>query len=180
MGEPLENKKVAMIIAFRDFNEEEYLLPRQVLESAGAEITVVSDSPGTAIGVNGEGAQVNMLLKDLDPRIFDAIVFIGGVGCLEHLDNEVSYKILKEAVNFEITIAAICISPVILAKAGVLKDKTATVWSSLLNKSSLKILKENGVIYQNALVIIDEKIITASGAEGAREFGEAIMSVLTI
>jgi len=179
MPKNLKGKKVAMIIAFRDFRDAEYFIPKEILERAGAEITTVSNKKGTAIGADGGDTEVNLLLEDLNPADFDGVVFIGGPGCLEALDNENSYRITREAVSQNKVLASICISPVILAKAGVLEGEKATVWSSPLDRSPVKILKENGAIYQDEAVVVDGKIITANGPDAAEEFGQAIVEVLT-
>lgn len=175
----LENKKVAMVIAFKDFRDEEYFVPKEILEEVEAEVKTASNKMGTAIGADGGEVEVDLLLSDLNPADFDAIVFIGGPGCLDNLDNEESYRVVKETVSRNKVLAAICISPVILAKAGVLEGKKATVWSSPMDKSPVKILEENGAIYQDELVVVDGKIITANGPAAAKKFGEAIVEVLT-
>jgi protease I len=173
------SKKVAMIIAFTDFKDEEYFIPKEILEKAGIEVMTVSNSEGIAQGVGGGETEVDISINELETENYDGLIFVGGPGCLENLDNESSYKIARGAVNQNKVLAAICISPVILAKAGVLKGKKATVWSSLLDKRSIKILQENGVDYQENDLVIDEKIITASGPAVAEEFGQAIVKALT-
>ena len=178
MGETLKGKKVAMIIAFKNFRDEEYFIPKEVLETAGAEIKTISTKTGEAIGSQGGEAEVDITLDELRISDFDAIVFIGGQGAPEYLDNDTSYKIAQEAVSEKKILAAICIAPTILAKAGVLSEKKATVWSSLLDKKAVKVLKENGVIYQDDPIVVDGNIITANGPEAAKEFGEAISSLL--
>ena len=178
-GKTIENKKIAMIVAHRDFRDEEYFVPKEILEGAGAEVKTASNKMGRALGADGGDVEVELLLENLNPADFDAIVFIGGPGCLENLDNEDSYKVARETVSQGKVLASICISPTILAKAGVLKGKKATVWSSSMDKSSVKILEENGAIYQDEVVVIDGKIITGNGPEAAKDFGEAIIEVLT-
>jgi len=174
----LENKKIVMIIAFRDFRDEEYFTPREILEKAGAEIKTASNKIGTAIGADGGEVGIDLLVSELNPAEFDAVVFIGGPGCLKNLDNEDSYKVAKETISQNKVLAAICISSTILAKAGVLQGKKATVWSSIMDKSAVKILKEKGAIYQDTPVVVDGKIITGSGPAAAKEFGEAIIKAL--
>ena len=86
---------------------------------------------------------------------------------------------LKREVKQNKVLAAICISPIILTKAGVLKGKKATVWSSPLDKSWIKVLQESGqAIYQEEDVVVDGKIITANGPAAAGRFGQAIVEVL--
>lgn len=70
---------------------------------------------------------------------------------------------------------AICIAPAILAKAGVLKGKKATVWSSLMDKSAVKILEKSGADYLPDSVVADGKVITATGPLAAKEFAEKII-----
>ena len=175
----LQGKKIAMVIAFRDFRDEEYFIPKEILQGAGAEIKTVSNQMGTAIGADGGEAEVNLLISEINSADFDAVVFIGGPGALKYLDNENSYRVAKETISQNKVLASICISPVILAKAGVLEGKKATVWSSSLDRGPVKVLKSNGAIYQDRPVVVDEKIITGNGPAAAREFGGKIIELLT-
>lgn len=174
----LTGKKVAIIIAFRDFRDAEYFIPKEILESAGANIKTFSNKTGIAIGADGGDVQVDSLVKDLDPADFDAIVFIGGPGCLTSLDNEDSYNVARETISQNKLLASICISPVILAKAGVLEGKRATVWNSVMDKSPIKILQDNKAIFEDKPVVVDGNIITANGPSAAEEFGKAIVDKL--
>lgn len=174
----LANKKAVMIIAFRDFRDEEYFVPREILEKARVEVKTASNKKGTAIGADGGEVNVDLLISEINPADFDAVIFVGGPGCLENLDNESSYKVARETVSQAKVLAAICISPVILAKAGVLEEKKATVWSSPLDKNPIKILESNGAIYQEKSVVIDGNIVTANGPSAAKEFGQKIFDLL--
>jgi len=178
MEKILENKKIAMVIAFRDFKDEEYFVPREVLAKAGAEIKTASNQTGRAIGADGGEVNIDLLVSDINPGDFSALVFVGGPGCLKALDNEQSYKVVRATISQDKVLAAICISPVILAQAGVLRGKRATVWSSLMDKGPIKVLEGNEAEYLANPVVVDGKIITASGPAAAREFGEKIVEVL--
>ena len=175
----LANKKAAMIIAFKDFRDEEYFVPKEILEKAGAEVKTASNKIGTAIGADGGEVKVDLLVSEINPTDFYAIIFIGGPGCLKNLDDESSYRVAQETVSQNRVLASICISPVILAKAGVLEGRKATVWSSVMDRSSVRILKDNGTIYQDEDVVVDGKIITGNGPAAAKEFGQAIVEALT-
>ncbi len=168
-------KRVAMIIAFNNFKDEEYLDTKEELKKGGIEIEVVSNSIGIAKGVGGTKVEIKKTIKELNIDDYDGIVFIGGSGALENLDNSDSYKIAKEAISKNKILAAICISPVILAKSGVLNGKKATVWSSTLDKSPIKELEKNGAIYLDQLVVVDGKIITGNGPKAAHQFGKTIV-----
>jgi len=171
-------KKIAMIIAFRDFRDEEYFIPKQTLETAGAEIITISTSFGKAIGKLGGEAEINILLKDLKVADYDAILFIGGPGAANYIEDKVCHKIAGEAVENNKVLGAICIAPVILAKAGVLDGKKATVWSSVMDKSAIKILEENGAIFQKDSVVVDGEIVTGNGPGAAKGFAEKIIEII--
>lgn len=172
------SKKVALIVAFRDFRDEEYFIPKQILESFGIEVKTVSTNFGKAVGVSGGEAEVDLLLANFNVEDFDAVVFIGGAGAVKFMDDEKAHFVAKEALKKDKILAAICIAPTILAKAGVLAAKKATVWSSPLDKSAIKILKERGAIYQEDSVVKDGKIITANGPLAAKKFGEVLVESL--
>ena len=178
VSKPLENRKIAMIIAFRDFRDEEYFITKQTLEIAGAQITIFSRETGIAIGSQGGEAKVNLTLDDLRPERFNAVLFIGGAGAAKLMDNAQAHQIAHETANSEILLGAICIAPTILARAGVLRGREATVWSSGMDKSAVKILKEEGAKYKNEEVVVDGNIITANGPPSARKFAEAVIEKL--
>ena len=174
----IKRGKAAMIVAFRDFQDMEYFVSKGILEVNNIEVKTVSTNKGTAIGSYGGEAKIDILLEDLKVNDFDTIIFIGGGGCLKYLDNENSYKITRETVSEKKLLAAICISPVILAKSGVLEGKKATVWSSPMDKSPIKALREHGTIYLEENIVIAGGIITAPGPQAAEEFGEKIVELM--
>ena len=179
MTETLQNKKIVMVIAFKNFRDEEYYTPKKIFEKAGIEVKTASSQKGQAFGVDGGVAEIDYLVSEVNPADFDAVVFVGGPGCLQCLDNDNSYRLVEETVSQDRILGSICISPVILAKAGALKGRQATVWSSPLNRNPVKILQEYGAIYKKEPVVIDGKIITGNGPAAAKEFGETIVKALT-
>ncbi len=174
----MERKKIAMVIAFREFQDEEYFIPKQILKQSGAEVDTVSSSLGEAIGKLGGEAEVDILIKDLKIEDYDAILFIGGPGAQKYIDDETCHQIARETVKTDKVLGAICVAPIILAKAGVLEGKKATVWSSPMDKFGVKILQSSGTIYQSEPVVVDGKIITADGPMAAKKFAETIIEIL--
>jgi len=172
-------KKIAMVIAFNGFKDSEYLLPKSIFKKAGHAVLTTSNQTGQARGSEGAKTDVDTPIDNLNVNTLDAIVFIGGSGCLDNLDNQNSYHLAREACQHGKILAAICIAPVILAKSGVLKEKKATVWSSPDNQSPVEILKNNKVIYTDETIVTDGNIITANGAEAATEFAHTILDFFT-
>jgi protease I len=176
---PLNNKKVAAVIAFRGFRDIEYFVPVDILKRAGAGIKVISSKTGKAVGDEGGEVEVDMNITQADLTKFDAVVFVGGPGMSDNLDNPDFQQLAIKAEELGLLIGAICIAPALLAKAGILKGKKATVWSSPLDKTAIKILEENGAEFQDSDVVIDGKIITAAGPHAAEEFGWKLAGLLT-
>ena len=173
-----KDKKIAMVISFRSFRDEEYFIPKDIFEKQGIKVFTVSEKLGTAIGGGGGDTEVDLTFDDLNVADFDAVVFTGGPGAYKYIEDEKVHRIVKYAFDSKKILAAICVSPMILAKAGVLREKKATVWSSSLERGPIKILKENGAEYQDKPVVKDGNIITAKGPDAAREFAEEIIQVL--
>ena len=171
-------KKIALIIAFKGFMDEEYFIPLQNFNDAGFEVVTVSTSLGTALGFYGAEAEVDILIEDLNVKEFDAIVFIGGNGTVKHLDDPDFHNVAKDAVKNEKLLGAICFAPAIIAKAGVLAGKKATIWSSNTDRRTIKILKEGGVEYVDEDVVVDGNVITANGPQSAEKFAKEIVKIL--
>lgn len=172
--EVVHMKKVVMIIAQKNFRDEELLHPKKVLEEAGIIVKVASLTLKPASGMLGAEVMPDVALEDIDVKDFDAIVFVGGSGANIYWDHSFAHKIANDAYSAGKVVAAICIAPVTLARAGLLKSKKATVFSSEIGK-----LKDAGAIYTGKAVEKDGKIITASGPQAAAEFGKQIAKALS-
>jgi len=170
-------KKIAIIIAFRNFCDEEYFIPRDIFLKAGLDVSTISSEKGIAIGGSGGEAEVDISFENFNFSEFDAIVFVGGPGAYKYIDDQSIWQIIRDAIKQGKILAAICIAPVILARAGVLEGRKATVWSSVMDKKPIHILEENGAEYQDKTVVQDGKIITANGPPSAQEFAETILEM---
>lgn len=169
----LVGKKVVMIIAPDNFRDEELLEPKQVLTEKGVEVKVASTSLETAKGMLGAEVKPDMLISDIKPEDWDAIILVGGTGASKYWENFSIHSMLNEAVKQNKIVGAICIAPVTLANAGILSSKKATVYQSEAQK-----LKDKGAEYTGKDVERDGNIITASGPPAAKEFGNAIAQAL--
>ncbi|MEM2674312.1 MAG: DJ-1/PfpI family protein, partial [Candidatus Hadarchaeales archaeon] len=77
----MPGKRVLMVIAPENFRDEELFDTRSELEKAGIEVRVASTSKGTAVGMLGGRVRPDLRLEETNARDWDAIVFVGGVGC---------------------------------------------------------------------------------------------------
>ena len=166
-------KKVAMFIAFQGFRDEEYTEPKRILEAAGVKVTTVSTAKGLARGKFRVTAQVDKTIDEIDPADYDALTLVGGPGALEHLDNGKVHKLFQQAVAQGKVVGAICISPVVLAHAGLLKGKKATVFPDGAEE-----LEKAGAAYTGADMTVDGLLVTADGPVPAKKYGAALAELL--
>ena len=167
--------KVLMIIAQDGFRDEELLIPKDILESAGHSVKVASITRNKAKGMLGAEIIPELAVHEANVDFFDAVVVVGGVGSPQLAQHQEVVDIVRQANRKGKVVAAICLAPVVLAKAGVLATKKATVSRS---QDSLKTFKENDVVYKDELVVVDGNIITAVGPAAAEEFGKKIVEIL--
>jgi protease I len=172
-NKPLKTKKILIVIAPQDFQDQEYGDTRQVLEEQGAKISVGSLKLGDAVGKFGSSARVDILVDDVRVDDFDAVAFIGGQGMVELVGKEEMAKLARQFYEAGKITAAICIAPVILAKVGILTGKKATVWPGAKGE-----LREAGARYTGKPVEIDGTLITGNGPQAATAFGQAIAKAL--
>jgi protease I len=161
-------KKAVLVIAQKDFQDDEFGKPFDILKENGFSVVVASSSLGEATGTNGSKVKPEVLLKDVKAEDFDAVVFIGGPGAAQYLQDPAAHKLAQDAVAKNKILGGICLAPEILANAGVLKDKKATVYPS-----ESQILADKGALYTGSAVEKDGNIITADGPQSAEQFGQA-------
>lgn len=171
-------KKILMVIAKNGFRDEEFQAPCEKFKADNIEVIVASSSLGQAKGKFGSTAEVDVVIGDANSAEFEAVVFVGGPGANEYFNNKVSHKIAREMFDSGKIVAAICIAPVTLANAGVLKGKKATVWSSSEDKFGIDQLKNYGAEFVDKPVVVDGNLVTANGPAAAADFASEILKRL--
>lgn len=169
--------KALLILAAEGYQEKEYGDTRKKLEEGGVEIVIGSSDRKRARGKLGSVTRVDIALNEAHARDYDAIVFIGGPGAVEYQEDKEAHRIAKEAGEKGKVLAAICIAPTILARAGMLRGKKSTVWDDGVGTQA-DFLEKEGAIYEPKDVVRDGNVITANGPSAANAFGETIIQVL--
>ena len=72
-------------------------------------------------------------------------------------------------------VAAICLAPVVLARAGILKQKKATVYDSPV---AVMEMKKGKAVLVGQPVVTDGRIVTANGPLAAKDFAAAVVKEL--
>ncbi|MFH1456078.1 MAG: DJ-1/PfpI family protein [archaeon] len=167
--------KVLFVIAQHNFQDKEFSVPKDILESKGFEVVVASVKKGECVGMFGSKATADVTIDEVNSKDYDALVLVGGSGAIVYVENKKVLSLVKEMNTDNKIVAAICIAPVILAKSGLLEGKKATVYNFPLSKQyfslhNVKKLDDN--------VVVDGNIITGNGPKAAEEFGNAIAEKL--
>ncbi len=117
--------KILIIIAPEGFQDQEYGDPKAVFETAGHTV-VTASTVQEATGKFGSIARVDVLLKDVAPGDYDAVVFVGGPGTPVYFEDPTAHAIAGAFYAAGKLTCAICAAPGILAYAGLLKGKRVT------------------------------------------------------
>jgi protease I len=166
---------VVMIIAPAVFRDEEYAQPKSVLEARGATVVTASVEPCVAVGRFGLKARATISVEQACERSWDAVVFIGGGGSKVFFDDAAAHALARVQARCDGVLAAICIAPSTLARAGLLQGVRVTAFPDREED-----LIAHGAEWTGEPVTIDGRIITGSGPEAATAFGEAIADAIGI
>ncbi len=172
-------KTVALVIAEQTFRDEEYQQPKEILERNGIKVLTACTTLSNAVGKLGMLVKPDILLKELINQKLDALIFVGGGGSSQYFNDRTAHETARYFDKTGKIIGAICIAPVILANAGLLKGRKATVFPD--GKENLR---AGGAVYTGNRVEIDDsipdhaRVISGCGPEAAAEFGEALVKLL--
>lgn len=170
-------KSVLLIVAHKGFQPVEYSEPKRILQAGGVKVFTASNKGGEAVSsLTFEKIGVDVSLDKVNVGDYDGVFFIGGPGAMENLDNELSYKVAKAMAVSGKLWGAICVSPRILAHAGVLAGHKVTGWDE--DGALAKILERAGAEYVRKPVVEDGNLITAKNPQAATDFGRQILEKL--
>jgi protease I len=169
--------KVLIIIAPEKFRDEELAEPVAALTKAGIGYEIASTRRGVCTGMLGAKATATLSLEEVDPKAYDGIMIIGGGGAQAHLwDDDLLQPIVRFFADKMKVVGAICLAPVVLARAGVLKGKKATYFESPV---AFREMKTGGAQIVNQPVVTDGRIVTANGPAAAKAFADTFIKMLT-
>jgi protease I len=169
--------KILIVVAPAKFRDEEFAIPAAALQKAGIGYDVASTRRGTCTGMLGAKVSATLSFEEVDPKSYDGILIVGGGGAQEYLwDDEILGEMVKFFHADARVIGAICLAPVVLARAGILKGKKATVFNTPV---TFREMRAGGAVAVDKAVVADSRIITANGPAAAAEFAGAFIHALT-
>lgn len=170
----LNGKKVAML-STDGFEQSELLSPREALEEAGAEVSVVSPESGEITGWKssdwGESVAVDATLAEANPEDFQALVLPGGVINPDQLrldDSAIAF--IRHFVDTGKVIGAICHGPWSLINAKAVKGRTMTSFPSIRLD-----LENAGAKWVDQEVTVDHGLVTSRNPDDLPAFNRKLI-----
>ncbi|WP_300370491.1 DJ-1/PfpI family protein [Brachyspira sp.] len=168
-----KNNNILYVMSGQNFQDEEYFESKKIFESAGYKTKVSSTFIGTAQGKLGGMTNIDLLFSEVDAVEFDAIIFIGGIGCITLWDDWRTQGLAKLFLDNQKIVAGIGSGIVIMANAKILEGVNVTCISadeSHVRHGNANVVKDN--------IVVSGNIITANGPDSSKEFANAVLEVL--
>ena len=176
MAEQLQGKRVA-ILAADMFERVELEEPRKALESAGAEVEIVSIHDGEIRGFDhfdpAGTVKVDRTVEEASAEDFDALLIPGGVGNPDQLrgdENAVSF--VRGFHDAKKPMAVICHGPWVLVEAGVVRGKRVTSWPTLQTD-----IRNAGGEWVDEECVVDDGIVTSRKPDDIPAFNEKMLEL---
>ena len=172
----LDGIRVA-IIATNFFEQSELIDPRKALDEAGAITKVIAPEAGSIQGVKhdvkGEKVHVDMVLDDVKPQDFDAVLLPGGALNADALRVNKSAQKLVRAIDQEgKPIAVICHGPWLLVSAGLVKGRRLTSYHTIQDD-----IRNAGGIWEDREVIRDGNWVSSRQPSDIPAFNREIINL---
>lgn len=159
------------LLLMEGFEEIEALSAVDVLRRGGAEVRTAGIDGIEQTGAHGIKVHADITIDEIDRDAMEMLVLPGGSG---HVNLDRSAKV-HELINYAAEngryLAAICASPSILGKKGLLKGHKAVCFPGFE-----KYL--DGAEILNTRTAVSGKFITANGAGSAIAFGYELLKIL--
>ena len=177
MSSQLKGRKVAFL-ATDGVEQVELTAPWNVLKQAGADVVLVSDKPGEIQAMNhdakGQKLHVDVEVSRVTARDFDALVLPGGVANPDKLrTNKVAVSFVREFMELDKPVAAICHAPWLLVEADAVRGRTITSWPSLETD-----VRNAGGAWVDKQVQVDQKLLTSRRPDDLPAFCAKLVDLL--
>jgi len=167
-------KNLLIILPSQNFNEEEYNILKNYFNKSCVRIFISSVKNGLCVGERGLKVQSDVLLHNIKPKNFAGIVFIGGGGVIDELDNSDLRNLAIQFNSSKKIVAAICAAPLILGCAGLLTGSEATCNNKYKND-----LEKLGAKYIDTPVVKTGNILTSQSRQTASEFASLVIDQIS-
>ena len=166
---PLEEINVA-ILSEDGFEESELMSPKEMLESNGANVTIVSPRKGKIRSWKDDNwnmeLPVDRQVQQTSASEYDALLIPGGVANPDLLRiNEDAVAFVSDFFEAGKPIASICHGPQVLIETGALNGRMMTSYPSIKTD-----LKNAGAQWLDKSVVVDAGLVTSRSPEDLEDF----------
>lgn len=158
------------------FEEAEALVPADLLRRANIETALVTITGEPVPGAHGVTVTADISLEGVDLSKADMVVLPGGGPGYKNLgaDPRVE-RLVKEAAERELWVAAICAAPTLLARARLLAPGVRAVCYPSMEG---ELIEAGAVPAMDQPVVIQGRLVTGRGPGAAFDFGLALVGEL--
>lgn len=165
----IDSMSVLVILA-DGFEEIEAMTIIDILRRAGVDVVTVGLNSTTVDSAHRVRVMADKKLSDINPEDFDALILPGGPGYRNLLNSSAVIELVKSFDKNKKLVAAICAAPAVLAKAGILEEKIATIYPGMESELPRP---------RDAKVIVANNVVTSRGPGTAMEFALKLAEILT-
>lgn len=129
----------------------------------------------------GVSIRPNRMLADLDLNMFDALALPGGFepnGFYEEALSEPFLTAIRHFADAGKVIASVCVASLCLGRAGVLRNRRATIYHQIGGRRKQQLI-ETGAVFVDQPVVRDGNLISSSGPGTASEVALLLVELLT-
>jgi protease I len=173
---------VAFLVAHEGIEQVELTTPWKDVQDAGATPLLVSNTTDPVQGFEhldrADTFEVDRQFNEIDLDGVDLLVLPGGVANPDHLrQDEWAVKLVGDALEAGVPVAAICHAPWTLIETGKLAGRTVTSYPSLKTD-----LQNAGATWVDEELVVDREgkgpLITSRNPDDLPAFGKALVEVL--
>jgi protease I len=173
----LTGKTIAFLVATVGIEQLELTEPWNAVEEAGGTPKLLSVEAGKVQAFHhldkGDTFAVDTVVGDADPTSYDGLVLPGGVANPDALrTDEDAVAFVREFVESDRPVAAICHAPWTLVEADVVRGKRMTSWPSLRTD-----LRNAGAEWVDEEVVVDGRLVTSRKPDDLPAFNDAMVEL---
>jgi protease I len=173
----LTGRTIAFLVAPEGIEQVELTEPWSAVEEAGGTPKLLSLEEGEVQAFHhldkADTFRVDTVVGDADPAAYDGLVLPGGVANPDALRmDEDAVAFVREFVQSDRPVAAICHAPWTLAEADVVRGRRMTSWPSLRTD-----LRNAGADWVDEEVVVDGNLVTSRKPDDLPAFNEALLEM---
>jgi protease I len=168
----LTGKRVAILV--ENFCEDlELWYPYYRLQEAGADVMLLGTGKGTYTSKHGYAAEEDLLVDDVEPRDYSAVIIPGGYSPDHMRRHPPMIEFVRKAHDHGAVIAFICHGGWVPISAGILKGRKATSFFAIKDD-----MVNAGAEWSDAEVVRDGNLVSSRSPKDLPAFMKAVLEAM--